>query len=116
MSKVKIRVSIQTEQEEQTYETTALFSDNILKYKEKDNTTVILNIENNELIRENQELKMHYYLDLNRETEGIILIKEFQKEILIKIKTQKIKRKKNDIEFVFQTEENHHKYHIEVLI
>jgi hypothetical protein len=116
MSKVKIRVSIQTIEGKQIYETMALFHDNILKYQEEDNTMVKLNLEKNDLTRENNNLKMYYHFDLSQETEGIIEIKEYQKEIRVKIKTERLERKKNDIKYDFQVEENHYQYHIEVLV
>ena len=115
MSKIKIRVSIQTDENEDTCETMALFQDNVLKYKEKEETIVIFNLEKQELIRENKELKMVYPLKEKEITEGIIEVKEFQKEVKVKINTKSFERKQHEIITIFQVEETMITYHVEGL-
>ena len=115
MSKVKVRVFVKTNQEEIVHETTAIKIDELIKYKEKDSTTVIFDKEKNTLVRENNEIKMKYFFQEKKESTGIIEIKEMQKEIEVKIYTEKIRRKYNDIEIIFHIEENTFVYHIEVL-
>lgn len=115
MSKIRIRVFIQTDDKEDTYETMALFQDNILKYKEKEETTVIFNLEKQELLRENKKLKMIYPLQEKEITEGTIEVKELQKGIKVKIRTKCFERKQGTIKTVFQVEETMIAYRVEGL-
>ncbi len=115
MSKIKIRVSIQNEEETKSEETTAIYQENTFKYQEEGKTKVILNLDEKTLLRENKELKMKYIFQEKKETDGIIETKELGKRIRVKIKTEKIERKENDIKITFRVENKPFLYHIEVL-
>ena len=115
MSQCKIKVSLINEEEQMIEEITALLEDEILRYIEKEETSVILDLKNNILHRENERLKMMYPFNLEEETEGTIEIKEMNQTMNIKIKTEKIERKNKDIEIAFSVEEKPFLYHIEVL-
>ncbi|MBQ6135211.1 MAG: hypothetical protein IJI60_02725 [Bacilli bacterium] len=115
MPKIKIRVSIIQEEKETKEEVNAIYQDNIFKYQEDKKTKVILDLNQNILLRENKELKMKYIFQEKEETDGIIESKELGKKIMVKIKTKKIERKENDIKITFQVEDQSFLYHIEVL-
>lgn len=109
LSKIKIKVQIKNSTTNNKYEVDAILQDEIVKYKEEDNTKVIFNYKENKLIRENSELKMIY--DFNNNT-GVITVKELERDLKVDINTKKIKKKENDIEIVFEIEEEF-KYRIE---
>ena len=115
MSIRKIKVSLESEESKFQETVKALFQDNILKYKEKGETTVILNLEKNTFLRENNQLKLEYQFDTEKETEGKIYSKELNRSVIVTVKTDEIKKEKNDIEIVFEVEEKKFKYHIEVI-
>ena len=110
MSKVKIKVTINSE----VQETTALYQDGIYKYKEKDNTTVVLNTKDDSLQRENNDLKMNYLWKEQEETEGMINIKEYNRIVKVNIKTERIKKTSAIIEIIFSVENNPFTYSLEV--
>ncbi len=113
MPKIKIIVTIKNEEEDTSYHVNAILQDNILKYQENNHTMVIYNYENNSLVRENKELRMDYLFDVKRKTEGTIQVKELGQSIKLKIKTNKLERKNNDIEVSFKIEDKEFLYKIE---
>ncbi len=115
MSIVNIKVSLNTDDSSIEENTKALLIDNVIKYKEKDETSVILNLDNNTLIRENNELRLEYLFEKDKVTEGKILIKEYNRPVLVNIKTHSIKNDNKDIEFIFEVEDKKFNYHIEVI-
>ena len=115
MPKIKIIVTIKNEEEDTSYNVNAILQDNILKYQENNHTMVIYNYENNSLVRENEELRMDYLFDVERKTEGTIQVKELGQSIKLKIKTNKLERKNNNIEVNFNIEGKNFLYKIEEL-
>lgn len=115
MSKVRIKVEIKNSEENNLREVDAIISDSKLKYKEEENTTVVFSYLDKTLVRENNELRMDYTFDLNKETIGRIYIKELNKKLEIKIKTTKLKIENNDIEVSFIVEDNKFNYKVEVI-
>lgn len=113
MSKINIIVSIKNTESDNTVKTSAILQDEIIKYKEDSTTTVRFNYHNMNLYRENNELRMSYQFNKEKKTKGKIFIKELNKELEVDIKTKKIKRKDNDIEIKFSTEDNEFLYRIE---
>ena len=113
MAKMKIRVLIETSSIKQKITPTAIYQDEILKYQEEDKTKVILNLKNYSLTRENDKMKMYYLFQKDKETLGKIKIKEYDKNIDIKIKTKKLERKKNNIEIIYIIENEKFLYKIE---
>ena len=111
MPKLNIKVTVKSSEEDTNYEVPAIIQDEIIKYKEPNGTTVIYDYDKKSLFRENDELRMTYYF--NNAEEGIINVKEFNKEINIDIKTNKLERKNNNIEVEFIIENNTFLYKIE---
>lgn len=115
MPKLDVLISVKNNDSNIEYKTTAILTEDIIKYKSEDNTTEMFDYTNNKLIRENSELRMNYIFDLNKETKGTVFVKDLNRELEINIKTNKIERNKNDIEIEFVVEDNTIKYHIEVI-
>lgn len=115
MSKVRIKVDINNSEENNSKEIDAIISNNKLKYKEDDKTTVVYSYLENILIRENNELRMNYFFDLKKESTGNIYIKELNKKLEVKIKTTKLKIDNNNIEISFIVEDNKFNYKVEVI-
>ena len=113
MSKIKIKVTVTNSEGINIYSSNAIILDNIIKYKENDNTTVIYNYSKNELIRDNKDLKMNYIFDKDKKTIGKIEIKELNKIINLKIQTKELNKNKNDIKVNFQVEGNDFIYQLE---
>lgn len=113
MPKIKIKVRVKNEEEDSSYETTAILHESILKYMENTETTVLFNYDKKSLSRDNEELRMDYVFDKKRKTEGIIYMKELGKKIRIPIITKKIERKNNDIEIQFEIDKKEFLYIIE---
>lgn len=113
MPKIKINVTIKNKEDNQKYDVTSIFQEDILKYKEKNSTKVIFDYKKNILVRENNELRMEYYFDSGKKTKGLIEIKELNKKIEVEIETKKIERKNNDIEILFRIENDDFLYKIE---
>ena len=115
MTKLDVLISVKSNDSNQEYKTTAILTEEIIKYKSEDNTTEMFDYTNNNLTRENSELRMDYVFDLNKETKGTIFVKDLNRNLDVNIKTNKIERNKNDIEIEFVVEDNTIKYHIEVI-
>ena len=110
MPRLNIKVTVINDEETQEFITNAIIQDEILKYKERDNTTVIYDYKNNSLFRENNELRMDYSFNSGK---GNIFIKGLNKKLNIKIKTKKIERKINIIEIEYVIENNNFLYKVE---
>lgn len=110
MPKLNIKITVINDEEKQSFITNAIIQDEVLKYKERDNTTVIYDYKNNSLFRENNELRMEYSFNSGK---GNILIKELNKELNVDIKIKKLERKNNDIEIEYIMENTNFLYKIE---
>lgn len=115
MPKLDVLIRVKNTDSNLEYKTTAILTENVIKYKSKDNTTELFDYNNNKLTRENSELRMDYVFDLNKETKGTVFVKDLNKELEVNIKTNKIERNNNDISIEFIVEENTIKYQIEVI-
>ena len=115
MPKFDVLIRVKNDDSNIEYKTTAILSDNVIKYKSEDNTIEVFDYDNYKLTRENNELRMDYIFDLNKETKGTVFVKDLNKELEVNIKTKKIERNNNDIEIDFYVEESNIKYHIEVI-
>mgnify|MGYP007069847129 CR=1 FL=1 len=113
MSKIKTKITIHNKEINSTFETTAIVTDNKIKYYENENTLVIFDYNKNHLVRKNNELEMEYLFDENQETLGKIKIIELEKKLEIIIKTNKIRRNSWNIRVEFQIENNPFIYEIE---
>lgn len=115
MPKLDVSIRVKNNDSNIEYNTTAIISDEVIKYKSKDNTTEIFDYSNYKLTRENDELRMDYIFDINKTTTGIVYVKELNRSVEVNIKTKKIERNNNDIEIEFIVEDNTIKYQIEVI-
>ena len=84
----------------------------VINYKELDNTNTYYDLENNILIRDNDDLHMIY--DFNNK-KGTILIKELDREIEVLIDNIDIERNKNNVRVSYSIENNDFLYELEVL-
>ncbi len=113
MPKINIKVSISDDTNNDSYEIKSIIQDEIIKYKEKDNTLVKYDLNKNILTRENDNLRMEYVFDKENETEGNIFIKELNNNIKILINTNKLNRINNNIDIEYKIEDNIFNYRIE---
>lgn len=114
MAKIRIRVTIKNSETEDSYEVNAIIQDNIIKYREADDTKVSFDYNKNKLIRENNQMKMLYYFD-NKE-ESSILVKEYDRSIKLLINTISIKKEKNNLEVNYKIDEEEFLYRIEEIV
>ena len=84
----------------------------VINYKELDNTNTYCDLNNNILIRDNDDLHMIY--DFNNK-KGTILIKEFDREVEVLIENIDIERNKNNVRVSYSIENNDFLYELEVL-
>ena len=115
MSKIKINITIKNPEANISKEVDAILQDEILKYKEEKDTSVKFSYKDNILVRENNDLRMDYSFLEGKTTKGTILVKELNKNINVDIKTKNIKINENDIEIIFDVEENEFIYKVEVI-
>ena len=116
MSKIKIKVTIKNNDEENIQEVNAILDENKIKYKEDKNTTVIWNEEENTLYRETNEIIIKYLFVKGKTTEGTVKLKEPPLEIKVPVHTKKLERKNHNIKVEFKVEENNMLYCIEEII
>ncbi len=115
MPKYKVKTQIKNNEEICDYTTTAVINNEKIIYTEKDKTKVLYDFKNNELIRDNNKLRLKYKFDLNSKTEGSILIKDLDKVLNVYIKTNKLINKKNIIEINYTLDKDQFEYKIEVI-
>ena len=115
MSKKKIQVSIKNALEEATFETEVIEEEKTLKYLDQAKTKTIFQKDKNILIRENKELKMEYFFEEGKKSEGIIHIKEYKKDMKVQIQTQKLRKNDKEIEIHFTVENNEFLYKIKII-
>ena len=113
MPVIDIKISISNNETTENYETKAIIQNNIIKYKEKDNTIVKYNLEENILNRENTKLRLNYIFKLKNKKIGKIFSKELNKEVSINIFTNKIQRKYNNIIIEYEIDNINFIYRIE---
>lgn len=95
--KIKVKVTIENNdgKDEQIYNAIYIKEKDIIKYKENDKTNVTLNKKDNILIRENDVMYMEYHFEKNHVTDGILVLKDIDKEFLLITKTISINNKEN---------------------
>jgi len=113
MSKLNIKVTIDSQNTKEEFITPAMIQDNIIKYQEKDKTLVKFDYKKNLLTRENQDLRMNYCFHKERKCIGKIYVKELNREIEVEITTTKLTKKNNNVEIGFKIEDNTFFYRIE---
>ena len=116
MSKIRIKVIIKNNESNYEYETDAIINDNELKYLEENKTKVTYNYDKNHLTRINEDLRLDYIFDNNKETKGLIKVHELNKELPLTIKTEKIEKNKNNIRIDYSIENDKFLYQIEEIL
>ena len=102
----KFKVIITTEEETIQKEAIGSFLNGVISYQENNNTYVYLDINKDELIRENDQILMKYAFKENRRSKGLITIKEMNKELDIDIETTSLIKKDNYYYIEYKIEEN----------
>ena len=115
MPKRKIKATIENNDNKVLTSTTAIYQDNIIKYKEEDGTIVTYNYHKHRLIRENKELKIEYIFLEEKKTKGLLFIKELKKTMNINLKTKKIEEEKINTYIEFEIDKELFKYRIEAI-
>ena len=82
------------------------FINGIISYQEENKTDVYLDINKNELIRENEQILMKYIFDENRRSKGTINIKDINRNLEIDIETLLLNKKDNYYYVEYKIEEN----------
>ena len=108
----KIKAIIVTEDEKIEEIVKGTFIDDIISYQETNNTNVYLDINKNELIRENKEILMKYIFIKNRRSKGTIFIKEMNKKLEVEIETDELIKKDNYYYIKYKIEENKFEYEV----
>lgn len=116
MAKKDVIVTVKGQEENSSYKIKSIIEDDVIKYKEKNNTLVKFDYNKNTLFRENEELRMDYVFRRNEKTEGTIRVKELNQIIKVPIETKKIERKNNNIEISFIVSDNEFLYKIEEVL
>ena len=115
MPKKRIMATIENKEEKIVTKTTAIYQDNVIKYKEEDNTIVVYNYKKHKLTRDNKDIKIEYIFVEGKDTTGLLLIKELNKTINISIKTKKIEEEKINSYIEFEIDKDVFKYEIEAI-
>ena len=115
MPKKEISYEIRNKEEKVSSNTIGILQDNIVKYKEKDNTIVHYHYDENILERENDDIKLKYRFKVKEKTIGIIHIKDLKKDLKVEIITKSINKTNNSIEIHYQIEDNDYYYKLEVI-
>ena len=116
MAKKDVIITIKSQEENSSYKIKSIIEEDVIKYKEKNNTLVRFDYNKNTLVRENDEMRMDYIFRRNEKTEGTIKVKELSKTITIPIETKKLKRKNYNIEIAFKVADNEFLYKIEEVL
>ena len=106
MKKIKLNITIITNQAKEEYNLLGEYDkeNKIITYTESNNllTTMLININNHKLIRENKDYYIEYNLIENKETDNIIRVKDINHELKLKIKTEKFELKENKLEIKYK--------------
>ena len=113
MAKLKIKSIITLKDQILEEENIGSFECGVISYQESNNTYVYIDINRNELIRENNELNMKYIFNENELTKGYIYIKELNQDLELDIKTKLIEKESNRYKIEYMIEEDTFIYEIE---
>ena len=118
MPKISINVRLKSDEDDLEYELVGSLNKEkgILTYFEPtdEKTKVEYFYKESKLIRSNKALDMTYIFNLNKETEGIINVKDLNRTLSVKIKTKDLVIKEHDIKLKFLVENHEFIYNIEV--
>ena len=106
MPKIKITIS------DEELITDCVSENNIYKYKEENGTNVVLDMNDNTLIRENNDIYMKY--DFNNK-KGELILKELDNTLYLEMNSIKISKSDKIIEIKYNIDEEEFDYRLEVL-
>ena len=92
--------------------TESTITNDIIKYQEENGTNTTLDLNNNTLVRENNDIYMKY--DFNKKT-GTLEVKELNKVLDLKINNVHIYRDEKVTEIKYNIDEEEFIYRVEVL-
>lgn len=103
LRKIKVTLITNTTKEEYNLLGKYDLSKNIITYNENKQlqTKVILDLNSRRLTRDNKDLKVDLLFDENGETANELFIKELNKYLTVKIKTESYNLTENSIEIVY---------------
>ena len=103
LRKIKVTLITNTTKEEYNLLGKYDLSKNIITYNENKQlqTRVILDLNSRSLSRDNKDLKVDLLFDENGETSNELFIKELNKYLTVKIKTESYNLTENSIEIVY---------------
>ncbi|MBO5414292.1 MAG: hypothetical protein J6A17_01560 [Bacilli bacterium] len=109
----KAKITLKNEEEVIKYELLIEFKNNKISYIENDsnNTSVLLDLNNKLLIRDNKELYLEYDFLNNK---GVVYLKELRNNMNINLNTIKYEITDNKIEIMYKIDENSYEYFIEM--
>ncbi len=117
MSKIKIKVTLNTNNVNESQEYSAIFQpkDQIIIYQEEDKTITKIYLTEPKLRRENEKLWMELIFSESKITEAKVKVKDLNKVLMLELKTLKVIKDKENIEIDYQLENEEYKYKLEVL-
>lgn len=105
MKKRKINIILITSDKKEEYKLLGEYNSekNIISYQESGDllTEVVLDLNQNILIRENKDYYLQYKFIENEETENEMKLKDLNQSIKLKIKTEKFNVTNNKIEIIY---------------
>ena len=117
MPKITIKVTLTTPEKTIKGTYNAIFhpEENSIVYKDQDNTTTKINLNEKKLRRENEDLFMEYLFEENKKTKGIVTVKTLKKTLELILNTKKIHQENQNIEINYILENDEYKYKLEVI-
>ena len=117
MAKINIKVTLISEDDikEENYHAIFQKEEDVITYQEQDQTITKINKKGSKLRRENKELIMEFSFDEGKETLGKLHIKNLNKNLNLKVKTNKILKEENKLEIEYELENQKYTYKLEVI-
>lgn len=119
MSKIKIQITLKTPEQDYKYIVPAIWQEQeeILTYQEPNEKHAIVkfNFKTNELLRENNMIKICYKFNNKTSTTGTVFLKELKQQVTLKVITKKLHKNVNNIEIDYFLEADFYQYKIEVI-
>ena len=112
MKKIKIKTSIISDNTKIKKNLIGNIESGIISYEDTNNSYIYLDINRDELIRENEEIILKYLFKEKEKTIGIIFIKNMKKELEIELLTNKIEKNKNKYFVSYSIDQNKIDYEI----
>ncbi len=117
MPKINIKVILITPEQSMNNTYKAIFHPELqeIVYLEDDKTKTTIQLKESKLRRENANLWMEYPFEEQNSTQGIIKVKDLNKNILVNIRTKRLIRENKNIEIEYELENENYKYKLEVI-